>query len=136
MATEWKDVFAVTELNPGDVREFSHDGMDLLIFRTRSGALRAMEAHCPHMRNYIPNGLAPDQDLACLLHDEELVCPFHLWRFDGLGYCTGIPDGQRVPTRVTKGIQITKSWPLREIGGVIQIGAASAAIAKNSEIDP
>lgn len=136
MATEWKDVFAVTELRPGDVRELSHDGMDLLIFRTRSGALRAMEAYCPHMGNYIPNGLAPDQDLAGLLDDEELVCPFHLWRFNGLGYCTGIPNGQRIPARVTKGMRISSSWPLREVGGVIQIGAASAATARNSETDP
>jgi phenylpropionate dioxygenase-like ring-hydroxylating dioxygenase large terminal subunit len=124
MAAEWKNVLAATELCPGDVRELSHQGVDLLIFRTDSGVLRAMAAQCPHMGNYIPNGLPAGEDLSRLLQGEELVCPFHNWRFDGLGYCTGIPSGQRVPAKVSNGERIGKSWPVREIDGVIQIELA------------
>ncbi len=114
MVAKWKDVLAATELCPGDVRELSHQGVDLLIFR-------AMAARCPHMGNYIPNGLPTGEDLSRLLQGEELVCPFHNWRFDGLGYCTGIPSGQRIPAKVSNGERIGTSWPVREIDGVIQI---------------
>jgi phenylpropionate dioxygenase-like ring-hydroxylating dioxygenase large terminal subunit len=126
MAIEWWDILAAAELRRGDVLEISHRGMDLLIFRTRSGALRAMEAYCPHMNNYIPSGLGPDQDLACLLRDEELVCPFHGWHFDGLGYCTRIPESQSTPARVARGEQVIRSWQIREAGGAIQIGGVQS----------
>lgn len=132
---EWKDVLAASDLCAGDVREFSHFGIDLLLFRTPSGALRAMDAYCPHQRNYIPNGLQPGQDLSRLLHDEELVCPFHRWRFDGMGVCTGLPAGQRVPKRIASGQRIGRSWRLREVGGVIQIGAELEVVEANSDAD-
>jgi phenylpropionate dioxygenase-like ring-hydroxylating dioxygenase large terminal subunit len=123
MAAEWKELLPASDLRPGNVLEISHEGVDLLVFRTQSGTLRAMDAYCPHMRNYIPNGVREGQGLGSLLDGEELICPFHNWRFDGLGRCTSIPSGQRVPSRVAAGERIGTSWPLREAHGVIQIGA-------------
>jgi len=122
-ATEyWITLFGSDKLPGGRVVEVTHDGADLLVFRTEGGALRAVEAWCPHMGNYMPNGLPPGQGLSGLLHGEELKCPFHDWRFDGRGRCSGMPPGQRQPPRVAAGERIMKSWHMRELGGVIQIG--------------
>jgi 3-ketosteroid 9alpha-monooxygenase subunit A len=122
----WTTLFGSGELPGGRVVEVVHDGADLLVYRTERGALRALEAWCPHMGNYMPNGLPQGnlsgRDLSTLLHGEELVCPFHDWRFDGRGRCSGLPTGQRQPARVAAGQRIMKSWHIREQDGVIQIG--------------
>jgi len=132
MSGDWNDVLAASELAPGDVRELSWQKMDLLIFRTASGEVRAMDAYCPHQGNYIPSGLPTGCDPGSLLRGEELVCPFHDWRFDGMGHCTGVPPGQRVPTRIAKGERVVKSWRVRERDGTIQIGAVRAVEATQS----
>ena len=126
MSGEWIDILPASDLVPGEVRELSWQDMDLLIFRTASGELRAMNAYCPHQGNYIPNGLPSGSDLSGLLRGEELICPFHDWRFDGMGLCTGVPSGQRIPTRIAKGLRIVESWHVRERDGTIQIGAVRA----------
>jgi phenylpropionate dioxygenase-like ring-hydroxylating dioxygenase large terminal subunit len=123
MASEWTDLLPAKDLSRGEVREIAHGGRDLLIFRTGSGELRAMDAYCPHMRNYIPGGLAPGTELRSLLRGEGLECPFHGWRFDGRGRCSGLPQGQRTPPRVAAGARIMSSWEIREYDGVIQVGA-------------
>lgn len=123
MASEWTDLLPASDLSCGEVREVAHGGRDLLVFRTDSGQLRAMDAYCPHMRNYIPGGLAPGKQLPSLLRNEVLECPFHGWRFDGRGRCAGLPQGQRTPPRVAAGDRIMSSWEIRENDGVIQIGA-------------
>lgn len=123
MAGSWTTVLNAAELGAGDVREVEHNGADLLIFRTGSGALRAMDAYCPHMRNYIPGGLAPGQELSSLGKNEAIECPFHGWQFDGRGRCTGLPQGQRTPPRIAAGDRIMRSWEIREKDGAIQIGS-------------
>ena len=67
-----------------------------------------------------------------LLRGEELICPFHDWRFDGMGLCTGVPSGQRIPTRIAKGLRIVASWHVRERDGSIQIGAVRAVESTQS----
>ncbi len=117
----WINLIRRNELCDGDVKELSFDGQDLLVFRTAAGELGALSAYCPHLQNYIPNGLAPGVSLQELLRGEELVCPFHGWRFDNAGHCTGIPPGQSIPKKVARGEPISKSWALREQDGWIQI---------------
>ena len=85
----WKTLWPASELPAGQVRIVEAEQTDILVYRTATGRVQAIEAWCPHMRNYMPNGLAPGRPLSDLLDGEEIQCPFHDWRFDGSGRCTG-----------------------------------------------
>jgi len=111
-------------LDPGEVVELRWQGEDILLSRTSHGACHAITAYCPHMGNYMPNGLAAGRPLADLLEQGELCCPYHGWRFNGQGQCTHIPKGQRVPAVVRQGRPIARSWVVREHGKLIQISSA------------
>lgn len=123
----WTRVTDADSLSPGAVMEFEQGDSDLLVYRLPNGELRAIEAWCPHMKNYMPSGLAPGRTLSDLLDGDEIVCPFHEWRFDGRGHCSGLPPAQRTPPRVARGERIMRSWEIRESGGVIQIGSERPA---------
>ena len=119
----WHTLIRSERLPPGAVIEICWEGNDLLIYRTAKGALGALTAYCPHMGNYIPNGLAPGQPLASLLVAEALRCPYHGWCFDGEGRCTHIPQGQRVPEVVRRGGRVARNWRVREHDSQIQLRA-------------
>ena len=109
------------DLQPGAVVEFSWQENDLLLYRTDSGRCVAITAYCPHQGNYMPNGLIPGETLSKLLIEDELLCPFHGWRFNSVGQCTHIPQGQRVPAIIRHGKPVIRTWQLRERGRQIQI---------------
>lgn len=121
--TNWQNLRCGVVLAPGEVIEVSWQGDDLLLYRTTAGEYRAITAYCPHMGNYIPNGLAPGQPLTALLERDELRCPFHGWRFNDEGQCTHIPQGQPVPAAVKQGRAVVRHWRVREENGQIQIAA-------------
>jgi phenylpropionate dioxygenase-like ring-hydroxylating dioxygenase large terminal subunit len=121
--TIWQNLMPSAALAPGEVMEISWRGEDLLLYRTAAGACGAITAYCPHMGNYIPNGLAPGKPLAALLARDELRCPYHGWRFNGQGQCTHIPQSQAVPASVRRGRAIARSWRVREQARQIQIAA-------------
>ena len=81
-------------------------GRDIVLHRTESGALRATEAHCPHLGAHLGHGGR--------VEGERLRCPFHGWCFDGDGQCVEIPGAQRIPPRAR-----LQTWPLRELNGVV-----------------
>ncbi len=119
--TQWQNVLPSCELQPEQVLEISWQGHDLLLYRTHSGKCHATSAYCPHQGNYIPNGLPPGTPLAKLLVGDELSCPYHGWRFNGVGQCTHIPQGQRVPAVIKQGKAVIRSWPVQEENGQIQL---------------
>jgi phenylpropionate dioxygenase-like ring-hydroxylating dioxygenase large terminal subunit len=117
----WQDLMSSAALVAGEVVEITWQGEDLLLYRTAAGECQAISAYCPHMGNYIPNGLAPGKSLSALLQQDELRCPYHGWRFNGDGQCTHIPQGQRVPEAVRRGRPVARSWLIKERGQQIQI---------------
>jgi len=119
---QWHEIYKASELRPGQVVELSWWGEDLLLYRTVKGEVVIVSAYCPHMRNYIPNGLPPGAPLEGLLMEDELRCPYHGWRFDGAGRCSFIPQGQKVPPVVRSGRPIMRRWQVREREGALQIG--------------
>ncbi|MFT4826674.1 MAG: 3-ketosteroid 9alpha-monooxygenase subunit A [Halioglobus sp.] len=120
---QWQNVLASSDLQPGQVLEISLQGNDLLVYRTLAGDCQAINAYCPHQGNYIPNGLPPGTPLTELLIQEELRCPYHGWRFNGVGQCTHIPQGQRVPGIIKQGKPVIKSWAVLEENGQIQLSS-------------
>lgn len=58
---------------PGEGREFAVDGTLIAVFHTRSGALYATQALCPHRNGPLIDGL---------IGGDTLICPFHAWKFN------------------------------------------------------
>lgn len=114
-------------LAPGEVLELTIGAEAALAFRTPDGRCLVTAAHCPHMGNYMPNGLAPGEPLSHLLLHDQLLCPYHGWRFDGDGRCTGIPPGQRVPQKVQRGEPVLRHWQVREADGWITVDPGDTA---------
>ncbi|MGW1176048.1 aromatic ring-hydroxylating oxygenase subunit alpha [Kitasatospora sp. NPDC002543] len=83
----WFCVGRVRDLPPGRVRTVRLMGEDVVLYRTRRGAVRAVGPHCPHLGAHFGAGGT--------VRGEELVCPFHGFAFGPDGSCTGSPDGVR-----------------------------------------
>lgn len=63
-------------------------GRQLVAFRTESGRVAVMDAHCAHL----------GADLGCgTVIGETIQCPFHHWRYGSDGVCTAIPDLAHIP---------------------------------------
>lgn len=89
----WFQVARLTDIEPGAVKPLRYFGRDLVLFRETSGAVRLLDAHCPHLGAHLGHGGRVEGD--------EIVCPFHAWRFDGSGRCTRIPYSDKVPRQAS-----------------------------------
>jgi nitrite reductase/ring-hydroxylating ferredoxin subunit/(2Fe-2S) ferredoxin len=99
-APQWKRVCASGDVPDGGMKEFSVDGVGVLVVKTPDGFV-AYQAMCPH--EAIP--------LEAGIHDGcTLTCLEHLWQFD---LRTGGPMGD-----ATEGL---KGYPLKEDKGEIYV---------------
>jgi len=105
----WFAVEFSRELREGDVRPVHYCGEDLVLFRTRSGQARVLDAFCPHLGAHLGYGGR--------VMGETVRCPFHAWQFDGTtGQCTHIPYSERIPALAS-----LRAWPVQEKNGFIWI---------------
>ncbi len=77
---------------PGRPRARRSHVAAVLVTRPRAlarhaGAFHLQDAYCPHLGAHIGVGGTVDGD--------QVVCPFHGWKYDGTGACTNIPYSQR-----------------------------------------
>jgi nitrite reductase/ring-hydroxylating ferredoxin subunit len=103
----WFAVAFSRELRPGQVLTRRFMDRDIVIFRTKSGIARAIEAYCPHLGAHLGHG-----GKVC---GEELRCPFHGFRFSVNGACVHSPYGAAPPAARLGLLE------LREIWGVILV---------------
>jgi len=97
-------------------------GGDLVVYRTRSGAVLAVRPYCPHLGAHLGHGGWVDGEL--------LVCPFHSFAYDRSGACVRTGYGTRPPVnarlaqrplRVTNGLLLawhgteTPAWDVPEL---------------------
>ncbi len=95
------------ELRAGDVKPLKYFGEEMVLFRTRSGVARVLDAFCPHLGAHIGHG---GRVMA-----ETIRCPFHGWQFEGeSGECSHIPYCDRIPS----GARV-RPWPTQEKNGLI-----------------
>lgn len=65
-------------------------GTRLVVFKGESGALKVINAWCPHM----------GADLALgAVKGDSVVCKFHGWSWGGDGVCNNIPYAKRIPPK-------------------------------------
>jgi nitrite reductase/ring-hydroxylating ferredoxin subunit len=95
----WYAIARSRALKPGQLRSVTLAGQEIVVFRTVSGALGALDAHCPHIGAHLAHGR---------VRGEHLECALHCWRIaiDGT-------IAQRAPR--------ARVWPVREQAGLILI---------------
>jgi len=80
-------------------------GRDLVAFRTQSGKVSVMAAHCSHM----------GADLGCgNVVGESIQCPFHNWKYGADGACNHIPGATSIPAFARQ-----TTYPIAERHGYI-----------------
>lgn len=117
----WFVVAFSTDLAPGDVRPMQYFGQELVAFRGEDGQVAVVDAHCPHLGAHLGIGGT--------VEGNTLRCPFHAWRFDYQGSCVDVPYAKKIPRAAN-----VKTWPVRELNGLIFIWYDRAGGEPNYEV--
>ncbi|GAA1851127.1 Rieske 2Fe-2S domain-containing protein [Pseudonocardia ailaonensis] len=86
-ATGWYQIGWSRELDAGDVKPVRYFDQDLVMFRGESGAVRVLSAHCAHLGANLGYGGTVAGD--------DIICPFHGWRWSHEGQNVDIPYADR-----------------------------------------
>lgn len=105
-AAGWYLVQWSADLAPRQVVPLRYFAKDLVLYRAESGEPVMLDAHCPHLGAHLGYGGRVEGD--------QIVCPFHAWRFASGGQCTSVPYSPRIPPRAC-----VRSYPVREHSGMI-----------------
>lgn len=106
--TGWFQVGYSDELAVGQVVPLHYFGTQLVMYRDDNGAVRVLDAYCPHLGAHL--GVGGVVEGGCIR------CPFHAWVFDGSGQCVEIPYAEKIPTNAR-----VQSWPVQEVNGLIMV---------------
>lgn len=87
----------------------------LVMFRTSSGTPCALMDRCPHRWTPLSRGT---------IIGDEVVCPYHGFRFNDRGACTYVPTETRPP----KALKV-RSYPARDHGPFVWVWMGDPAIA-------
>ena len=110
------------ELAPGAVRPLRYFGRDLVLFRDDTGAVRVLDAHCPHLGAHLGHGGR--------VEGAAIRCPFHGWLWSGEGQCLEIPYAKRIPPKARM-----RAWPACERNGVVHLWHHAEGAAPDFAID-
>ena len=103
----WFQVGYSGDLARGRVVSLEYFGRKLAAFRGKGGRAYVVDAFCPHLGAHLGVGGR--------VVGESLRCPFHGWRFEGIGgRCLEIPYSDRVPSRTRLG-----TYPVLERNGLL-----------------
>jgi phenylpropionate dioxygenase-like ring-hydroxylating dioxygenase large terminal subunit len=107
--TGWFQVAFSRDVGPGQQLLVHYFGQDILLWRSEAGVLHANDPYCLHLGANLGVGGRVD--------GEEIVCPWHAWRWDGDGRNTLIPYSAQ---KCKKNLQL-KTWPITEWYGCIVV---------------
>lgn len=96
----WFQVGWSAELPPGGVKPLKYFGKHMVMFRSDAGELSVIDAHCHHLGAHLGYG--------GIVQGNEIVCPYHGWRWNGEGCNTRIPNQDNTINKKLK------SWPVVE----------------------
>ncbi|MTD14043.1 Rieske 2Fe-2S domain-containing protein [Nakamurella sp. YIM 132087] len=104
----WYVVAHSAEIPVGQVVPLRRFGQELVAYRGESGEVRVMDAHCPHLGANIGYG--------GMVRGDDIVCPFHHWRFDRDGRNVDIPYRDTFNRRAQ-----LRAWPVDESNGTVMV---------------
>ena len=113
-------VGASPEVAAGAVKTVHYFGQDIVLFRTESGVLSAVDRTCPHLGAHLGGGA---------VKGECLRCPFHDWGFASDGRCVDVPYAPKIPAKA-----VLKTWHMRELNGLIFLYFCPEGLAPTWEI--
>ncbi len=93
----------------------------MVVFRTASGSLAALEDRCSHRAMPLSAGGACEGEI--------IRCPYHGLEFDGAGRCTRIPGQEHISAEAN-----IKSFPVAERDGMIWVWPGDPAKADPADI--
>lgn len=102
----WFQLAWSADLKPGDVLPVDCWGRRLALWRDESGDAHLNDAFCPHLGAHFGYGGSVAGD--------DLVCPFHGWRFDASGHNTLIPYSERTNRKAC-----VRTYPVAERNGLV-----------------
>jgi phenylpropionate dioxygenase-like ring-hydroxylating dioxygenase large terminal subunit len=102
----WFQVAWPDDVKVGQVVPLQYFGRHLALWRDDNGAPHLNDAFCPHLGAHFGHGGT--------VTGEELVCPFHGWRFDASGANTLIPYSERTNKKAC-----VRAYPTIERNGLI-----------------
>lgn len=102
----WYCIAELKELNDLDVISKFFCGEEIVIFKTKNGNIGVMDAYCKHMGAHLAKGGK--------VENEELICPFHGFRFNCEGVCTKSGYDSQPDPKIN-----SRKWPIKVMNGLI-----------------
>ncbi len=120
--TGWFVIAMSEELRPGQIVPRRYFDRDLAMYRTQAGAVRVVDAFCPHMGAHL--------GYQGRIDGEELTCQFHGFSYGLAGQCVRTAYGDKPPRASLS------QWTVREQSGMILIWHDAAARQPAWEVPP
>jgi 5,5'-dehydrodivanillate O-demethylase len=108
MRRYWHPIAAVADMADAWTKRVRLLGEDLVLYKTRSGALGLIEEACPHRRASLAFGIPTS---------EGIRCPYHGWEFDRSGACVEQPN-EPAESRFKDKV-CTPAYAVEALGGLI-----------------
>ncbi|AZE48403.1 Phenylpropionate dioxygenase, large terminal subunit [Pseudomonas chlororaphis] len=96
----WFVIATAAELKPGAIITKPFMGRDVVLYRTKTGVLRAVTPYCPHLGAHLGDGK---------IEGEDLVCPYHKFAFAPDGRCVRTGCGDKPPQARLEGRHV-RDW--------------------------
>lgn len=129
----WFQVSYSYDLQVGQSRAIHYFGQELVIFRGEDGRAQVLDAYCPHQGAHLGHGLH-NAEGGGTVEGNNIVCPFHGWKFSRDGRVAEIPYAKNIPPRA-KDKECIKSWPTIEKNQVIWVWYHPENIAPLWEVE-
>ena len=116
----WYVAAFAADMKPGTQIGRKYLGESVVLFRTESGEIGALEDRCSHRAMPLSAGQVDGEVIRCCYHGLE---------FDKTGLCTRVPNQARIPSAAN-----VRSYPVEERDGFIWIWMGDKAEADTSRI--
>ncbi len=118
----WYPLAWSREVKRGKTHGVRFAGEPIVLVRTESGAVFALEDRCAHRQVPLHQGV---------VDGESIRCCYHGWTYDCTGSCIDVPylGRERLPNGV-------RSYPCREVEGLIFVFPGNPALAEEKPLPP
>lgn len=114
----WYPVAWATDLKAGSALGVRFAGEPIVVVRTKTGQIYALEDRCAHRQVPLSQGV---------VDGETLRCNYHGWTYDCTGSCVDIPYIGMGRDRLPNGV---KAYPVCEIDGLLFVFPGNSTLAE------